>query len=863
MYAGGQRKGGEWQVAEADRHGLTTAEASERLRRYGPNELAVRDHRNFVRVLAEALREPLLLLLIGTTAFYLLIGDLHEGLLLGVLTVVDLGIVVYQDLKTERVLESLRDLASPRALVIRDGAARRIPGRDVVPGDIIIVSEGDRIPADGQLLSAHELKADESLLTGESVPVRKVATAASPTQVHPGGDDTPLIFSGSMIVHGSGMARVRSTGATTEIGRIGVSLSKLHFEETRLRRGTRKLARDLGILAAVVSVLVMLLQGLRAGDWLGAILAGATMAMSLMPEEIPIVLTVFLTIGAWRMSRRNVLTRQVSAIENLGTATVLCTDKTGTLTLNRMAVTKIHADGKTIGIGSQSRLTDAHARVLAAAADASEITPTDPMERAFHTAAAEHQLPAPPAPSRIYGLSPELLAVTFVRPSGSSDHVRISAKGAPEAILSLCTLTDQERAAVLSRLSDLAAEGLRVLGVATAEHAGPLPDTPRGFAFSFLGLVGLSDPVRATVPAAVAECRQAGIRVIMITGDYPETARAIAREAGIDTTGDVVTGRQLQDLSDDKLAKILRTTNIFARVLPQQKLRIVSVLKESNEVVAMTGDGINDAPALKAANIGIAMGGRGADVAREAAAIVLLDDAFESIVAAIRMGRRIFDNLRKALSYILAVHVPIAGLALIPLLLGWPIVFFPVHIVFLELIIDPACSIAFEAEPEEHDIMRRGPRLSSAALFDRHDVIVGVIQGLIGLVGLLAAYAIVLTQGANDEEARATAFAGLVVVNIAMILTNRSRWESLWTSFARPNPFLWSVVAVAIGVLLLAIHFTPIAELFRFAPLGVNHIPLIIAPAGIMLAAMELLKLMRRKAHKVRNQITATGPPGD
>ena len=844
-------------MAGAVYDGLTTAEASERLVRYGPNELAVRDRRNFLRVLAEALREPLLLLLIATTVFYLLIGDLYEGLLIGFLTLVDLGIVVYQDQKTERVLESLRDLASPRALVIRDGAPHRIPGREVVPSDIIIVSEGDRVPADAELLSAQELRADESLLTGEPVPVRKVSSGASQDQVHPGGDDTPLIFSGSMVVHGRGTARVKATGADTEIGRIGVSLSKMRFEETRFRRGTRKLARNLGIFAAVVSVLVMLLQGLRAGDWLGAILAGATMAMSLMPEEIPVVLTVFLTIGAWRMSRRNVLTRQVSAIENLGTATVLCTDKTGTLTLNRMAVTKIHADGKTVALLPQSQLPESHARVLVTAADASEITPTDPMERAFHTAAAEHRLPPSTPPSRTYGLSPDLLAFTFVRLHGTSEGARVSAKGAPEAILSLCSLTDQERGDVLSRVSELASEGLRVLGVATAEHAGPLPDTPRGFAFSFLGLVGLSDPVRATVPAAVAECRQAGIRVIMITGDYPETARAIAREAGIDPSGQIVTGQQLQNFSDEMLAEILPKTSIFARVLPQQKLRIVSVLKASKEIVAMTGDGINDAPALKAANIGIAMGGRGADVAREAAALVLLDDAFESIVAAIRMGRRIFDNLRKALSYILAVHVPIAGLALIPLLLGWPIVFYPVHIVFLELIIDPACSIAFEAEPEEHDIMLRGPRPSSAALLDGGDVIVGVIQGLIGLAGLLAGYAIVLTQGATDEEARATAFAGLVVVNIAMILTNRSRWESLWTSFARPNPFLWSVVGVAAGVLLLAIYFAPVAELFRFAPLDADQIPLIIAPAGIMLAAMELLKSLRRKAHKkARNQIS-------
>jgi len=841
-------------VAETAYEGLTAAEAAERLRSFGPNELAARDRRNFLRVLMEALREPLLLLLIGTTAFYLVIGDLNEGLLLAVLTLVDLGIVVYQDLKTERVLESLRDLASPRALVVRDGVQRRIPGRDVVTGDVVLVSEGDRVPADAELLSAHELRVDESLLTGESVPVRKTA-AAAPTAgpIQPGGEDTPLIFSGSLIVHGGGVARVKATGGNTEIGRIGVSLSQVNVEETRLRRGTRSLARDLAILAAVVSALVIVLQGLRAGDWLGAILAGATTAMSLMPEEIPIVLTVFLTLGAWRISRRNVLTRQVAAIENLGTATVLCTDKTGTLTLNRMAVTKLHAGGETTDVGPQTPLPEQAALVLAAAARSSEILPTDPMERAFHTAAAEHGLPRPSAPLRIYGLSPELLAVTFVRRDGSSRHDDVAAKGAPEAILSLCSVTDQERHAILERTGEMAAQGLRVLGVATAVHSGPLPETPRGFDFTFRGLVGLSDPVRDTVPAAVAECRAAGIRVIMITGDYPATARAIARQAGIDTSGEVVTGQQLHDLSDEALAKVLPTANIFARVLPQQKLRIVSALKAMDQVVAMTGDGVNDAPALKAANIGIAMGGRGADVAREAASLVLLDDAFESIVAAIRMGRRIFDNLRKALSYILAVHIPIAGLALVPLLLGWPIVFFPVHIVFLELIIDPACSIAFEAEPEEPDTMQRGPRPSSASLFERRDVIVGVAQGTVGLVGLLAVYALVLARGVGEEEARAIAFAGIVAVNIALILTNRSRWESLWGSLARRNPFLWWVVGAAFAVLLFAIYAPPVSELFRFAPLDAGQLLLSLAPALFMLAATEVLKSMRRRAHDLRS----------
>jgi Ca2+-transporting ATPase len=477
--------------------------------------------------------------------------------------------------------------------------------------------------------------------------------------------------------------------------------------------------------------------------------------------------------------------------------------------------------------------------------------PTDPMERAFHDVASGHGLPRPTPPLRIYGLSPDLLAVTFVREAAAGHH-DVAAKGAPEAILSLCALDAREQQDVLDRTSAMASEGLRVLAVAAARHEGPLPATPRGFSFRFLGLVGLSDPVRDTVPAAVSECRQAGIRVMMITGDYPVTARAIARQAGIDASGDVITGQQLDKLSDEELGKHLPGATVFARVLPEQKLRIVNALKAMGEVVAMTGDGVNDAPALKAANIGIAMGGRGSDVAREAAALVLLDDAFESIVAAIRLGRRIFDNLRKALSYILAVHIPIAGLALLPLLLGWPIVFFPVHVVFLELIIDPACSIAFEAEPEEPDTMRRGPRPSSASLFDRRDVVVGAAQGLIGLLGVLAVYASAVERVA-EEQARAMAFAGIVAVNIGLILANRSRWESLRGSLARHNPVLWWIVGAAMVVLLLSIYVAPISELFRFASLGAGQLLLCFVPAAFMLGATEVLKSLRRRAYDIRN----------
>ena len=854
-----RRPSGPMSISDADSiRGLSAAEAAERLRIHGPNELPGGKRRRFLRIILDALREPLLLLLIVTSAIYLVLGDVHEGLLLAGLTLADLAIVVYQDRKTERVLETLRELASPRALVLRDGVPQRIAGRDVVPDDILIVSEGDRVAADARLLSAQELTADESLLTGESVPVRKTASASTDaeTPISPGGEDLPAIFSGTLMVHGQGMARVTATGLKTEIGRVGKSLATIVSEEPRLRKATRRLARDLTVVAAIVSLLVIALMGFRSGDWVAAILAGITTAISVMPEEIPIVLTVFLTLGAWRISRRNVLTRQIAAIESLGAATVLCTDKTGTLTVNRMTVTKLALDDRVIDLAAQTALPEDAKPLLATAALASELHPIDPMERAFQEAASRYGVPTPPPPHRVYGLRPDLFAVTHVRAENGDAEFRVAAKGAPEAIATLCRLEPKERENLLRQVGAMAQDGLRVLAIATGTHNGPLPETPHGFRFTLLGLAGLSDPVRGTVPAAVAECRKAGIRVVMITGDYPTTAQAIARQAGIDDSQPPVTGQQLAALDDQSLVPLLRNASIFARVTPDQKLRIVSALKTAGETVAMTGDGVNDAPALKAAHIGIAMGGRGTDVAREAAALVLLDDAFESIVAAVRLGRRIFDNLRKAFFYVLAVHVPIAGLALMPLIFGWPIVFSPVHIVFLELGIDPVCSIAFEVEPEEDDIMRRPPRNPKAPLFGPRDIYFSAFEGLIGLVAILAVYAFVLGGNVPEEEARAVAFIAIVAVNIALILSNRSRRGSIVTSLFRRNPVLWSVLSAVTVMLLFIVYLPPAAELFRLSPPRNSHMVLALLPAVIVLVVVEAAKFGGRKLGLARRQGT-------
>ncbi|HEX8969365.1 MAG TPA: HAD-IC family P-type ATPase, partial [Chloroflexota bacterium] len=685
--------------------GLSQTEARRRLTQDGPNELPAGRADGLLHTAIGVLREPMILLLVVAGAVYLVIGDREEALLLlGSISLI-VGIELYQERKTEHALEALRDLSSPRALVVRDGEQRRIPGREVVRDDLLVLTEGDRVPADAVLLSGSNLATDESLLTGESVPVRKtlraaLATGASEAEVaRPGGDDSPYVFSGSLVTSGQGLARVVATGPATEMGRIGAALQTLSIDRTRLQAETDRVVRVLASIAVALCIVVIVGYGLARGNLIDGLLAGISLAMALIPEEFPVVLTVFLALGAWRIARNHVLTRRVPAIEALGAATVLCVDKTGTLTQNRMSVARLSVPGASHDVDG-GRLPTAFHRLIDVGALASQVDPFDPMERAIkqvheHHLGARARAAGPGILVRDYPLTDQFLAVVHVWQMPGESGYTVAAKGAPEAIATLCHLDEAGRRRLSADVQSMAGDGLRVLGVAHAslDYTPALPDDPTSFPFTLLGLVGLADPIRATVPGAVAECYRAGIRVVMLTGDYPVTAQNIARQIELRPIDPVITGPEIDSLDDAALEAHAQRASIFARVRPEQKLRLVRALKADGEIVAMTGDGVNDAPALKAADIGIAMGERGTDVAREAAALVLLDDDFTSIVRAVRLGRRIFDNLRKAMSFLVAVHVPIAGLSVLPVVLGWPLILLPVHIVFLELIIDPACSI--------------------------------------------------------------------------------------------------------------------------------------------------------------------------
>jgi len=819
--------------------------------RDGPNELPHRDARSTLRIMGEVVREPMLALLLAAGLAYLLLGDMVEAVLLLCFATFSVAISVIQEARSERVLAALRDLSSPRALVIRDGQRLRIPGREVVVGDIVILEQGDRVPADAHLLALTELEVDESLLTGESLAIDKTLE-----------DD---VFSGTMVVRGGGTALVSAIGERSRIGQIGGHLASIKPEAPRLRRETGLIVKLAGLGGLLVAATVTILYGMFRGGWLDAVLAGIAIGMAMLPEEFPVVLVTFMAMGAWRISKARVLTRRASAIETLGSITILCADKTGTLTENRMAVAALWQPGEQITDFDSNTLPAEYHPLLKASLRASEVEPVDPMDVAIHRAASEI-LPDEQLVDRTdwqldqhFGIRPELLATTNIWHDGPTDGKKLlAAKGAPEAIAALCQLPEPEMRQMMEAVGRMAARGIRVLGVAAAEaeEIGAVEDLTRQ-EFQLVGLIGLADPLRESVPLAIDQCRNAGIRVAMITGDHAATAKSIGASAGIEGE-DLITGEELAALDDRALAERLNSSNIFARIMPEQKLRLVQILKQSGEIVAMTGDGVNDAPSLKAAHVGIAMGGRGTDVAREASSLVLLDDEFSAIVSAIRLGRRIYDNIRKAMEFIFAAHVPIAGLALLPLMFGLPMLLGPIHIALLEMFIDPACALVFEAEDEDDDIMRRPPRDPEARLFSLPMVVWSIFQGAL-VLGFMALGIITSVQLAMPvEQLRALSFLALIVSLMALILSNRSSAVSPRSIFDYHNKallFIFSAVLIA----MTTIYLVPQARVI----LGFSRISLleILGVAGFGLLLLLILQILKPLVNRLVQKRLNHGQP--
>lgn len=818
------------------KQGLSSAEASSRLKQFGFNELPSAKPRTVWTIALEVIKEPMFILLLSCAALYVLLSNYGEGLFMFSSILLMIAITFYQSQKTERALEALKSLASPRALVIRDGEKIKIAGRDVVPGDIIVLNEGDRVPADGILISGTHLNIDESMLTGESLPVLKSELS----------DSHSKIYSGTLVVQGYGVFEVRATGTQTEFGKIGRALENIESDQTHLQKEMKVVIKRFFMAGVFICVLMVLMFYFTRGEFLQSLLSGLSAAMAILPEEFPVVLTVFLALGSWRLSKKNVLTRKPSAIETLGSATVLCSDKTGTITQNKMELSSIFTGNELI---DKTKFDTRIKEIAVCAHLASRPQSADPMERAIsdvgeklHINEKEYSF------FREFPFSNKLKAMSRVfKTKGSTLHV--FTKGAPEDVFKLCSLSDEMLQNYHAAINKMAGEGLRVLAVAKSQYEEKnLPNHQHELNLSLIGLIGLEDPIRPEVPNAIKECYQAGIKVIMITGDFPLTAKAIATKAGLQDSGRVVTGEEINHWSDEELQKNINNINVFARVVPEQKLRIIKALKNNKEIVAMTGDGVNDAPALKAADIGVAMGKKGTDVAREASSLVLLDDNFASIVMAIRLGRKIYDNLQKAMSYIMAIHIPIIGLTLLPAFFSdMPLLLLPLHIIFMELIVDPVCSIAFESEQEEKSIMQRKPRPIDERFFGFKKVIGSAINGTLLFIMVLVVFYLSVKEGHNEKEARAISFSALIIGNVFLILSQLSKTRSFISVLLENNTSLIILLSVAL-ILLGIINFLPgFTVLFGMLNPGVTHYVPALIGGSILLLVLESIKFLELK----------------
>ena len=806
--------------------GLSAAAAALKLATDGPNELPGNLPESNLQILRTVLTEPMFLMLLAAGAIYYALGDRTEALLLLGFVLLVILLTLLEQHKTQRTLESLRDMSAPRALVIRDQRTLRIPARDLVCGDIMILREGDRVAADATLLSG-QLAVNESLLTGEAVPVQKTTRQQQQDLGTPANaaENSSTLFASTLVVSGVGQAVVHATAGATAVGRIGKDLAKSRAQPSALQRASGLLVRRLGALALLIALFqVWLAWGWNQQPLLPSLLSGIALAMAILPEEIPVILTVFFAMGAWRLAQHKVLTRRIAAVESLGAISILAVDKTGTLTMNQMQVAAL-ATPSLEGVGDlflpaeAADLPEAFHTLTEFAMLATPGDPFDPMEQAIQQfsdrwlAGTEHVRDGR-QPEREYPLSADILAMTKVFAGNAPRQYLLAAKGAPEAIADLCHLTATECAQIQVQVRHMATQGWRVLGVArglwqqsNGRDSG-WPDSQHQFDFSFCGLVALVDPPRPEVPAALAECREAGIRVLMLTGDHAETARAIAAQIGLSERAEVLSGSEIAALDDAALSARLQKTDICARLQPSDKLRLVTLLQQQGEVVAMTGDGVNDAPALKAADIGIAMGERGTDVAREAAALVLLDDSFSHIVNAIRQGRRIYDNIGKATHFTFAVHIPIIALALVPSFLHWPALLLPVHIVLLELMINPACSILFEAEPAAADLMQRPPRDIQTSPFSLRQLGQGVLQGGGIALILLSMFAWQFAHYGDGVRSSSLIVLMLLLSVLLLILANRDLRHPIWSGLFSANRWVLRLVLV-LSLLLAMLMFWP------------------------------------------------------
>ncbi len=814
--------------------GLSAREVETLRAKWGPNIFERGPRRHFFSIVKEVVAEPMFILLSIACALYFVLGQVDEGLLMAAAMLLVAAISLYQELRSSNAMQALRQYTAERVLVIRSGQQQSVPTTDIVPGDIIVLEEGMLVPADARIVEANDLSVNESVITGEAMPVDKQA-----------GTDASVLYQGTLINRGTCLARVTETGSRTVLGKLGREVSAIASPKTLLQLQMRRVVRRLALFGISGFLIILLIHYSKTQEWSTSLLLALTLAMSAVPEEIPVALSSFMALGAYKMSRFGIISRQPQIIENLGAVSVICLDKTGTITQNRMRVRELYdAVSDKLVEWNGNRAGDSLEHLLYLSALASETRPFDPMEQAIWEAyeslaknaagrpAIDHEYPLqgrPPMMTHIYA---------------QQDGWLVAGKGAAERIMQVCGLEPASREILNQKLEKMAAKGYRVLGVAEARHTGDFPASQDDFSWQFLGLLALYDPPKENIPEVIHQFYTANIDVKLLTGDHPQTARYIAGMAGIRGAANSINGSELMQLDPTQLREVLKRYSVFARMFPDAKKKVIECLQSDGEIVAMTGDGVNDGPALKAAGIGIAMGKKGTEIARRAADLVITDDDLGKMVTAVREGRRIFSNLKKAIRYIISIHIPIILVASLPLILGWtyPTIFTPIHVIFLELIMGPTCSIFFEREPAEEGIMRQLPRKRTGGLFTGEEWWLSVIQGLVIAAAALFVYFYYMQEGAPLEEVRTLVFSMLLISNFFLTFSNRSTTETIVRTIRYPNnlaPLVW-IISI---IVLLILHFVaPVRDIFQLAPVSGTQFIFCLAMGMVSVLWFEVYK---------------------
>ena len=829
--------------------GLTNDQVLSSRKRYGANRLAYKRENGFLEALKTLAQEPMVLLLFVAAIIYFISGDAGDGIFLTTAIIIVSAISLYQDSRSRKALEKLKDFSQTNSKVIRDGKVVEVPGEDIVIGDSLMIEEGTSVTADGIIIHSNDFSVNESILTGESLPVYKHKE-----------NENNSVFRGSTVASGLAIATVTAIGNQTMLGKIGKSLESIKNEKTPLELQIGNFVKKMVIAGAAVFLIVWGINYFQSFDILDSLLKALTLAMSILPEEIPVAFTTFMALGAWRLMKLGIVLKQMKTVETLGSATVICTDKTGTITENKMSLAGVYSFKSKKISTLEGRLTDDEQELIRLAMWASEPIPFDAMEVALHNAYSQttcnderpdfrmiHEYPL--------GGKPPMMTHLFENTSGNRI---IAAKGAPEALIDVSTLTAVEKKQVEEAIQTMATQGYRVLGVAEAFYTGTkFPSSQQEFIFDFKGLVAFYDPPKKNIHKVLEDFYTAGIAVKIVTGDNAATTAAIARQIGFKGYQQCISGEELMKLDDTELRERVERTNVFTRMFPDAKLKIINALKANNQIVAMTGDGVNDGPALKAAHIGVAMGKKGTEIAKHAASLILLEDDLSKMVEAVAMGRRIYYNLKKAIQYIISIHIPIILTVFIPLALGWiyPNIFSPTHIIFLELIMGPTCSIIYENEPIEQNTMIHKPRPFTSTFFNQKEITTSIIQGLMITTGTLGVYQYAVQQGLDESTTRTMVFSVLIAANIFLTLVNRSFYYSIITTIKYKNDLVPLIIGITMLISALLLFVKPLAQFFEFEPLSVSQVILCISAGFLSVIWFEVVKWLKRR----RSSVLETG----